>query len=448
MPFCNLTQENPMPQPNILFIFTDQQSAGMMSCTGNRYLQTPAMDSVAEEGVRFDRAYCTNPVCVPSRVSLMTGHMPGEFGIASNQDEPVPGEVVENALGALVRRAGYRTAYAGKIHLPDDLHPPKIGFDYLTDERREGLAERCAEFIRADHDRPWLLTASFINPHDICFMAIRDCPSERQKSWLDPGNAHMQKLEEALRRPEGVSEEEFYAEHCPPLPPNFAIQPEEPRIITESVRNSPFRNNARENWPPRRWRLHRWAYCRLTEMVDRQIGVVLEALRDSGQADDTLVIFTSDHGDHDSAHRLEHKGTCYEEAIHIPLIIRPSGGAANGPATTDRLVSNGLDLLPTICDYAGAEPPVDLMGRSLRPLVEGSSDVPLHDRLPIECGHGRMVMTDRYKYMLYDGGENREQLIDRENDPGDMHNIAGEPDSHDVLESHRSLFGRVFGEAE
>jgi choline-sulfatase len=437
-----------MPQPNILFIFTDQQSANMMSCVGNRYLRTPAMDSVGGGGVRFDRAYCTNPVCVPSRVSLMTGHMPGEFGIASNQDESVPEEVVENGLGALVRRAGYRAAYAGKIHLPDDLHPRKIGFEYLTDDRREGLAERCARFIRGDHDRPWMLVASFINPHDICFMAIRDCPSERQKNWLDPGRPHMQKVEEALRMPDGVSEEEFYGDHCPPLPPNFEIQPEEPEIIAESVRNSPFRNNARENWLRQRWRLHRWAYCRLTEMVDRQIGVVLEALQQSGQEDDTLVIFTSDHGDHDSAHRLEHKGTFYEEAIRIPLIIRPPGGTAGGPATSDDLVSNGLDLLPTICEYAGAEPPEDLEGRSLRPLVEGQSAAELHDHLPIECAHGRMVMTDRYKYMLYDDGENREQLIDRENDPGDMRNLVGDVRSAEELEDHRGLFAEVFGGRE
>lgn len=433
-----------MPQPNVLFIFTDQQSANMLSCAGNRYLQTPAMDSIADGGMRFDRAYCTNPVCVPSRVSLMTGHMPGEFGIVANQDEPVPEEVVKNGLGTLLRQAGYRTAYAGKIHLPEDLHPTNIGFDYLTDDRREGLAERCAQFIRQDHDRPWLLVSSFINPHDICFMAIRDCPSERQKSWLDPANAHMQRLNKALRMPEGVSEEEFYAEHCPPLPPNFEIQPEEPQIITESVRNSPFRNNARENWPPRRWRLHRWAYCQLTQMVDARIGVVLNALRKSGQADDTLVIFTSDHGDHDSAHRLEHKGTFYEEAIRIPLIIRPPGGTADSHATADHLVSNGLDLLPTICDYAGVDPPADLMGRSLRPLLTGGSVSAPHEHLPIECAHGRMVMTDRYKYMLYDEGDNREQLIDHENDPGDMHNIAGEPASKELLEEHRSRLAKVF----
>ncbi len=131
-------------RPNILFIMTDQQHAGMMSCTGNPHVKTPALDALASRGIRFDLAYATNPVCVPSRFSLQTGRMPSAIGMRENQTKlPVPMEMRVESLGPLLRRAGYRCVYGGKDHLPTQLSRFVMtqGYEKLTDDRREGLAE-------------------------------------------------------------------------------------------------------------------------------------------------------------------------------------------------------------------------------------------------------------------------------------------------------------------
>ena len=435
-------------KPNILLLMTDQQSATMMSCAGNAFLRTPAMDSIAERGVRFERAYCTNPVCLPSRVGMMTGRLPGEFAISwNNGDTPIPPAVVQNSLGRLAERAGYETAYGGKVHLPWTLQPADMGFDVLCQDDREDLALRAAEFVRQPHDRPWLLVASFVNPHDICYMAIRDRPEERHKAVIAERKTPIVKLDQALELPPGVSEDEFYERYCPPVPPNFDVPAEEPEMLAERVRNSPFRHHARREWPAERWRLHRWAYCRLTEMADAHIAKILDALRESGQEGETVVIFTSDHGDHDGAHRLEHKTSFYEESIRIPLIVSDPRRARTGHADSEHIVSNGLDLIPTVCDYMNVAAPAGLRGRSLRPLVQGDV-TSWRAHLPVESTLGRMVVTGHHKYLLYDSGARREQLIDRVEDPGEMHNAAARPDKQDVLAEHRRLFRETFGEDE
>jgi choline-sulfatase len=154
-----------------------------------------------------------------------------------------------------------------------------------------------------------------------------------------------------------------------------------------------------------------------------------------------VVIFTSDHGDLDAAHRMEHKTALYEEACRIPLLICEPGGARAADADTTHLVSNGLDLLPTVCDYAGVDPPGDLAGASLRPLVEGKPVADWRTALPVESEIGRMVVGERYKYVLYDSGAHAERLVDLTSDPGEMHNLATEPSCASVLAEHRALSG-------
>ena len=207
-------------RPNILYVFTDQQQAGMMGCAGNPYVRTPAMDSIAANGVRFERAYCANPVCLPSRYSMMTGRMPGDVGIRSNPDgnaASIPAEVRSAAMGWLMREAGYDAAYGGKVHLPPGMSPEEMGFTYLTADQRDGLADASADFIRRERDRPFLLVSSFINPHDICFMAIGDAGGDEAYGVdLDPERrvAELKALfGEALKLPVGVSEQEFLDQH-------------------------------------------------------------------------------------------------------------------------------------------------------------------------------------------------------------------------------------------
>lgn len=436
-------------RPNILVILTDQQSASMMSCAGNEYVRTPAMDSLASSGVRFVRAYCTDPVCIPSRFSLMTGRMPGEIGLRSNEFahiEKIPDRIIKQGLGHLFRNAGYDAVYGGKVHLPK-MGVEDIGFDYVCQDERDELSRVCAEYIKRRHDRPFLLFASFINPHDICYMAIRDFAETAQaKRLLERGVTEVATLDRALKLPAGAGREEFFRSYCPLLPSNFEPQHDEPEAIRMLLARRSFRKNARERWTAERWRMHRWAYCRLTEMVDTQIGRVLDAMRESGKDKNTVVIFTSDHGDMDSAHRMEHKTVFYDEACRIPLIVGWPGIIPAGMIDDRHLVSNGLDLFPTLCDYAGIDIPDDIQGVSFRSAAEGRESVrKRREFIPVENEIGRMIITESYKYQIYDTGKNHEQLIDLQNDSGEMRNAIGDSDKVTIVHRHRKLFGDAFG---
>jgi len=174
-------------------------------------------------------------------------------------------------------------------------------------------------------------------------------------------------------------------------------------------------------------------------MVDAKIGILLDALRDAALEDNTLVVFTSDHGDMDSSHKMEHKSVLYEEAVRVPFIMSYKGIIPRGKVNDTHLVSNGLDLLPTLCDYAQIEKPDRLAGESLRTLAQEEPADGWRDFVVCESQNGRSLRTDRFKYSIYDSGENREQLIDLQNDPGEMNNLAGRGDYKAVLNKHRRL---------
>ena len=428
--------------PNILFIMTDQQHAGMMSCTGNKWLKTPAMDRLAASGTRFERAFASNPVCVPCRFSLQTGLMPSAIGMGHNGDSgqaAVTETMVQQSLGRLFRQAGYETVYGGKVHLPRKMKGVEnLGYRNLTRDSRQGLGDACAEFLKSRHEKPFLLFASFINPHDICYMAINDFNRTQQKAPM--GNTDSRTCEAVLDQARKTGDISAFVEaNCPPLSANHAVPDAEPECITLNYVNArSFRVHIRENWNSDQWRLHRWAYCRLTEMVDKEIGTVLDALKTAGLEDNTLVVFTSDHGDMDSAHKLEHKQVLYEESVRVPFVMSYAGRIPAGAIDKTHLVSNGLDLLPTLCDYADIKTPEGLPGRSLRPLVEGKA-VEWRDFVVAESLSSRMLRTKRYKYCIYESGSHREQLIDMENDPGEMKNLAEVESFKDVLEKHRRL---------
>ena len=429
-------------RPNLLVIVTDQQHAGMLSCTGNRWLKTPAMDSLAAAGMRFELAYAANPVSLPARFTFLTGLYPSAVGVRHNGSRPDARvkDMPERSMGRLLRKAGYETAYGGKVHLPGPMrNVVGLGFNVIARDQRDALAKSCAEFIARKHDKPFLLFASFINPHDICYMAIRD---HNARSGL--GARTPRPMLEAMRPPPGVSRADFVAKHCPPLPGNFEPPAGEPQGVTDLLKLRPFRMHARKNWGPEKWRIHRWAYCRLTERVDAQIARVLAALRQARLEKDTVVIFTSDHGDMDGAHRLEHKTMFYEEAARVPMIVSHKGRTKAGGVDRTHLVSSGLDLIPTLCDYAGIAPPADLPGRSVRALAEGRKPPEWRDELVVENQNGYMLHTGRFKYALFDKGANREMLVDLQADPGEMKNLASDAAHKKTLaDLRRRLTGRL-----
>ena len=181
-----------------------------------------------------------------------------------------------------------------------------------------------------------------------------------------------------------------------------------------------------QRWSEREWRLHRWAYARLTEAVDAQIGRVLAALRETGQEENTVVLFSSDHGDNDAARKTEHKSLPYEESCRVPFIVSQKGVTHAG-AVDGHLLSNGLDILPTICDYAGIAAPADLRGRSVRPLAEGKTVREWREHLVVESQIARMVRNERYKYIVFSHGARRFQLFDLQQDPYETTNRIADP---------------------
>lgn len=432
---------------NVLVILTDQQHWNMMSCAGNPHVHTPNMDRLAERGVRFTRTYAANPVCIPARFSLMTGRMPTAIGMRSNAEnsaEPLPADIEQNALGHLVRRAGYRPLYGGKQHIPRS-SAEKMGFESFCADERDALADDCAERLSRGEDEPFLMVASFINPHDICYMAIREsAQTPEELDLIERGGVELATLEQDMQLPPGVNEERFFAELCPPLPDNFEPQEGEPEAISHLLAKRPFRRKAREAWGERPWRMHRWAYARLTERVDREIGKVLDALDNGPHAGNTVVVFTSDHGDMDAAHRLEHKTAFYDESARVPLIVRRPGETHPGRVDDKHLLSNGLDFVPTFCDYMGIDPPAGVEGTSFRPLLETGRPAADRPWIKIENEIGRCVVSATHKYARYDEGERAEQLVDLVSDPGEMRNAVADPEQKDALRQHRAWYEQAF----
>jgi len=437
--------------PNIIYIFTDQQSATMMSCTGNKWLKTPAMDYIAENGIRFTRAYTANPVCSPARVSMMTGRFPGSFN--DNKGKParenggsmrivgISERVKETTIAAFLKKAGYDLVYGGKEHLPKGLTPTDLGFDDISNDHRQKLVEETVKYIKTKHDKPYFMVVSLINPHDICFMALRDCPTSKfEKSLAKSDRIEIANLNKALQKPKGLTDEQFFAKYCPPLPPNYEPQKGEPKAISSLLNRRNFRRLAREKYTDRQWRMHRWAYCRLTEFVDSKIQTILNAIKQTGAEENTLVIFSSDHGDMDSAHRMEHKTALYEEAANIPFAAMWKGRIPPGQVDDTHLISNGLDLLPTVCDYAGIKATADPRGKSLRPLFEGNQ-VKWRDTLGVESEIGRMVVSDdKLKYIKYDAEGIEENLIDLKADPYETTHFTDDPKYASKLAKLRKSF--------
>ena len=444
-------------RPDIIYIITDQQSAKMMSCAGNEYVNTPAMDYIAHNGIRFTRAYATNPVCSPSRVSMITGRFPGYFhdkkgdqvrqNASSMRIPEVSEKVKSTTIAAFLKKAGYDLVYGGKQHLPPSLSPDSLGFKILTNNQRGILAQKAADFIKSKHEKPYFMMVSFINPHDICFMAIRDfADSSSLKRLQKYSQTELNHLDEALEMPPGVSKEEFFAKYCPPLPPNHQVQKDEAKAINYFLTKDPrsFRIKARNEYTDEQWRMHRWAYARLTEMADAHVQVILDALKKSGREKNTLVIFSSDHGENDSSHKLEHKNVLYEESVNIPFAAMWKGHIPAGQVDSTDLVSNGLDLLPTVCDYAGVNGQADPRGRSLKPLFEGKK-VDWRKYLGAESEISRMIISqDGLKYIRYDAVGTEERLMDLNKDPYEETHVTFDPSYKDQLNHLRNVFDEWF----
>jgi arylsulfatase A-like enzyme len=429
-------------RPNVVFIMTDQQFAEAMSCRmGNRYLKTPAMDSLAAGGMVFTRAHSANPLCMPSRASMFTGRYPHETRVTSNDAtaKPDPKEFV--CMGTYFRKAGYETAYFGKWHLAYNAAKTNAhGFQTVQSAKgkqsnHDGVAaDGAVRFLAGPHRKPFLLVVSLLNPHNICEYARRAAGLPDQV--LSCGEV-------------GVPPA---ADQLPPAPANLEPPRNEPDGM--SVMRKGY--HAAKAFPvgaftAQDWRQQRWGYYRMIEKVDTEIGKVLAALRRAGLEANTLVVFTSDHGECAGAHRFNQKTVLYEESVRVPLIVACKGKTA--PAVSDKLVNTGIDILPTMLQFAGLDIPKHLPGRSLWPLASGQTieewrEFVVAQNNMTQTGElegfkpqmeGRMVRTERYKYCVYSHGVRRESLVDLEADPGEMNDLATNPAFRRVLLQHREL---------
>lgn len=408
-------------RPNILYIMTDQQTATAMSCAGNTDLRTPNMDKLAERGIRFENAYCSLPLSGPSRASMFTGYTPTEVGMEEN-GTPMPDSLRTTTLGTLMSNAGYQCAYAGKWHVNTNALPDKqaFGFENLHGHNDFGLAEACVSYLQRRPRQPFFLVASFDNPHNVCEVARH-------------------------QNPPFASLEEPALEDCPGLPANFAVNPYDADALAFEKRQN-HRLYPTANYTPDDWRRYRYAYYRLIETVDAEIGKILDELDKQKLWKNTVVIFTSDHGDGGGAHQWNQKTVLYEEVANIPFIVCLPGGKHAGKVLP-QLINNGVDLMPSVCDWGDAKVPDDRQGVSFRPVVEKGDAATVHQSSVVTETNfaqtagtlGWMVRTPQYKYVLYDTGRNREQLYDMRNDRGEMNNLAIEKKYKEVLRQHRQM---------
>jgi len=426
-----------VPPANILIFISDQLARRAVGCYGDRYARTPNIDGLAADGVRFDRAYTPFALCCPARASFWTGKLPHATGVVSNGREYPIVPVTEDVptVGAVFREAGYETVHFGKKHDAGTLR----GFDCAEegelpvegseawpvdyDSRRDAFTtERCVEYLQGRSGRagkPFLMVADLQNPHDIC-------------NWIG-----------AFK---GPHEDVAPPGELPELPSNFEVTDWEnrPRPV-QYLCCSHRRLSQAAQWSESNYRHYLAAYYHYLERVDTQIGRIMEALRASGAAENTLVLFFSDHGDSITSHRMVTKQVSfYEETTRVPFIA--SGPGVEGAGRVEQPLVSLVDLFPTLCDYAGVEAPEGLHGRSLVPWLRGEEPAAWREFVPSEwvtewgytVAPGRMIRTDRYKYTRY-LEEDGEELFDLQADPGETRTLARDPAYAEELARHREL---------
>lgn len=419
---------------NILLISSDQHNPRAAGYAGHPVVRTPNLDALAERGTEFTSAYCSSPICVPSRASLATGRYAHEIGTWDNS-APYAGEPA--SWGHHLRDAGYQVASVGKLHYRDgecdtgiddqrlamhvhgrgdikgvalrssgQMHPPRTELsknllttgpgesEYTVYDRAVG--DESVRFLSQLPEQPWMLFASFVTPH---FPLI--VPDEFYDLYDDADIPDPEPWSDAWRHP--------------------AIE-----IFRDSF------GLIRDLTPDEHRRALR-SYWALTSFMDAQVGRVLDALEASGQSDRTLVVYTSDHGESAGAHGQWFKHLMNEESVRVPLILAGAGIAVGEKAATP--VSQ-IDLTPTFLDWAGVarEPGATPHAVSLLDLdALAAMDRPVMAEYHANGSLSASVMLrdGRYKYIEYVGY--RPQLFDLEADPHEHRDLARDPAHAEVV---------------
>ncbi|MBT3288479.1 MAG: sulfatase-like hydrolase/transferase [Victivallales bacterium] len=444
-------------KPNILIAICDQMVLDAISAYRRHFdhkaylchwVDTPNLDELVANGVSFTESHTPNPVCCPARASIFTGRYAMETGVIYNNvgiDRKLP-----NMGQWFEAHSGYDRVYCGKWHAGGPWNNPTIsggkkipGFDTLPNgpdiwgrDMDYGVSSSVEAYVR-NHvdDNPFLAVAGFMDPHDICFWGGRLASGQARKT--------------DFFRLQG---------DLPVLPPNQKYQFDE-------IWRQP------SGLSDMQWRNYIYDYCRMVERLDRNVGRLLRAVRDRG--DDTVIIFTADHGDGVGRHSRISKWHPYEESVKVPLIVYgPKFGIRRNVLDTTHLVT-GVDIMTTVCDYAGIKPPPKSRGLSLRPLLEGKP-TEWRTSVFIELRRvGRVIRTAQYKYVMSyqpapgppakaksaafvsrDTGKPAEfrqgegdrlkridkvMLFDMKKDPWETVNLAGDPKFRDVIARHEAI---------
>ena len=458
-------------RPNILLITSDQQRADTVGAHGGATCRTPNLDRLGEQGVVFDNAFVQNTVCIPSRACIQTGRYTHQHGVRYMESEidTTPGlPAWELTIMERLQRAGYVTGATGKIHMmPErgfdfmeivggkgarwtqqtgqDIGPAPLGAMYRDwlEAKRPGayeeiyvqrrrpeyrrhkasvvnalpleeyvetyILEKSVEFMEREQDRPWFLWCGFCGPH-----GPHDPP---------PSHADLYPFDEI----ELARTLEADLSDKPP------IMAQRGRLAWQSPEDELILR-----------RFMSYYYCLVT-LIDEYVGRLVEALERSGQLDNTLIVYTSDHGEMLGDFRMMSKGNFYEPVLHVPLIARPPRDGVRG-RRFDGLIEV-MDFAPTALEYAGVELPEQMQATSYRPLLDGGDGG--HDAILSEFTYndrsinGKCLRTDRFKYILWDverGGE----LYDLQEDPLELRNLYYDPASRDIRdELAERLLGRL-----
>lgn len=434
-------------RPNILFINTDQHHHNALSAKGNKYVKTPNIDRLVKNGMSFEKTYCTDPVCAPSRSSWICGLYTSETGVPLNggrMHEGIPD------LGQILTSNGYYAAHCGKWHVDgrdvrDSFHCLYYGNDTIAAGGAEYYdttsTHAAIDFLsNYDKENPFFLEIGYINPHDICEYLhdyeFKNIPALEKFNLID---------EAAL----------------PPFPTNFDYDTNETTIHRVCCRENQMIHNdirqATDKWTQYQWQYYIFNYYRYIEKADIEIGKVLNFLEKTGFVDNTIIIFTSDHGEACGAHKMFQKFTLYEESIRVSFVIASLSDKmdiAKKHIDNTHFIS-GVDILPTVLDYAQIDIPSNIHGTSIKPLAENKT-IPWRDFAYVESNvWGRAIITNRYKLvteylpnedslMLPPNSQRnkygKSQLFDLETDAGETKNLIDDGEYKDIV---KSLFAKL-----
>jgi N-acetylglucosamine-6-sulfatase len=418
--------------PNVVVVLVDDMRWDDYGAAGHPFIETPHIDRLAREGARFGNAFATTPLCSPSRASLLTGRYAHTHGIIDNTLRPSRELPV---FPLALQRAGYRTGFFGKWHMGND-DSPRPGFDRWVGMAGQGEAIDPSLNIDGTRARHSGYVTDLLTDEVLRFVAERDARPFLVYLAHKAVHPNVVQLNDGSTgtmsgQPEGFvpapRHRGRYADRTMPRRANAFVPPSDKPALARKIGELPPLGRATATTDAEiEGRLE------MLLAVDESLGRIRAALQAAGQLDDTVIVFTSDHGYFYGEHGLnEERRLAYEESIRVPLLVRYPPRVRAG--VQPEQFALGIDLAPTVLELAGAAADPGLDGRSLVPLLEGRS-VPWRDAFLIEyysdtvfprivnMGYAA-VRTERYKLIRYRELAGMDELYDLQQDPLELHNL-------------------------